>query len=78
MSSTPLHLRVCVCVCVCDFFIHSPMGEHVGCFHRLPIVNDNALNFGVHIYFGISGGFVSDKYPEMELPAHILTVVFKF
>ena len=54
------------------------MGEHLGCFHRLPIVNDNALNFVVHMYFGIRGGFVSDKYPEMELPAHILTAVFKF
>ena len=44
---------VCVCVCVCEsitkFVIHSPVFGHVGCFHVLANVINDALNIEVHV-----------------------------
>ena len=43
-----VRVRVRVCVCVCHiFFIHSPLGGHVGGFHSLAILRNAAKN----IYF---------------------------
>ena len=40
-----------------NFFIHSSVDEHLGCFHVLAVVNSAALNIGstfkIHVSFSI-------------------------
>ena len=43
-----------------NFFIHSSVNGHLGCFHVLAIVNSAAMNNGVHVSFSIlvSSGYM--------------------
>ena len=36
-----------------NFFIHSSVNRHLGCFHVLAIVNSAAVNNGIHVSFSI-------------------------
>ena len=38
-----------------NFFIHSRVDGHLGCFHVLPTVNSAAMNNGIHVSFSILG-----------------------
>ena len=44
-----------------NFFIHSSVYGHLGCFHVLAIVNSAAVNIGIHVSFSIlvSSGYIS-------------------
>ena len=43
-----------------NFFTHSSVSEHLGCFHVLAIVNSAAVNIGIHVSLSIlvSSGYM--------------------
>ena len=49
-----------------NFFIHSSVDVHLGCFHVLAIVNSTAMNNGIHVSFStlVSSGYI----PRSRIP----------
>ena len=43
-----------------NFFIHSSVDAHLGCFHVLTIVNSASVNIGIHVSLSIlvSSGYM--------------------
>ena len=84
LSSIPLCVCVCVCVCVCIYLsiyhiffpIHLLM--NAAYFYILAVVNNAAVNVGVHVSFRISVFVFSGYCPGVELlgPMIVLFLVF--
>ena len=61
------------------FFIHSSVDGHLGWFRILDLLNNAAMNIGVHVYFQINVLFSSDVYPGVWLLNYtvVLFLVFR-
>ena len=53
-----------------SYFIHSSSDGHLNYLQILTIVIDEAMNIGVHVFFGISVRLSLVKFPEVELLGH--------
>ena len=58
------------------FFIHSSVDGHLGCFHNLTIVNNAAVNIGVHVSFSIM--VFSGYMPSSGLLGHMVVLFLGF
>ena len=60
------------------FFIHSSVDEHLGCFHTLAIVNNAAVNIGVHVSFRISVFVFLLHIPRSRIAGSYGSSIFSF
>ena len=61
-----------------DFFIHSSVDGHLGCFHDLAIVNTAAMNIRVHVNALFELWFSLGICPVVGLLDHMVNSIFSF
>ena len=59
-------------------FIHSSIDGHLGCFPILAIVNNAAMNTGVHVSFQINVFIFFNIYPGVEFLDYIVVLFLVF
>ena len=59
------------------FFIYSSVDGHLGCFYVLAIVNNAAMNFGVHVSFLIRVFIFSGYMPRSGIAGSYGNSTFK-
>ena len=60
------------------FFIHSWINGHLDCFYLLAIVNNAAMNTGMHISIGISVFVFFRRIPRSGIAGSYGSSIFKF
>ena len=60
------------------FFIHSSVDRHLGCLHILAIVNNAAMDIGVHVPFRIMVFILPDICPGVGLLDHKVALFLDF
>ena len=70
------HSRACLCVYIYHILlIRLSVDRHLGSFHILAIVNNAAVNIGMHIFFELVFLFYfRHVYPRMELLDHMVVL----
>ena len=70
---------MCIYICInYNFFIHSSINAHSGCFHILAVIDSTTINMEVHIFFLITFSFSLSRYPEVELLNHTVALFLIF
>ena len=70
---------VCVYIYIYHIiFIHFLVDGHSHGFHILEIINNAAMNIGVHVYFQISVFFLLNIYPGVEFLGHVVVLFLVF
>ena len=59
-----------------NFFIHSSVNGHLGCFHVLAIANGAVMNTGIYVSFVIM--VLSKNYPGRGLLGHMVIIFLVF
>ena len=60
------------------FFIHSSVGGHLSCFHILAVVNNAAINIGMHVSFQINAFIFFQINTQNGIPGSNGSSIFNF